>query len=390
MTISLISLDDTITIIYNKKHYVISTDSLNSEKLFKVVKLINKSPDYHDVLLPIFERFIVEDLAIDVQKYKRKHNEKLLSNLKCVEFKDNKICLKNLNFYLPDEFITELKNAQNQIEVNALVNFMYNLADNPFPDVRNRFFDYIKHNTLRLTPNGLVIMYRKVDIKSDVENVDLKVFLSSQYLKIKAQKKSPKNYTVFILEDNYGIFDFFSVNKPKFKYEDIEVLGNLHQMYNDSEKLVFTDNYTGKMNIKLLNKIKIPIDECDTDSDKKCSKGLHLSNYSWFKTNTFGTTGLMCLINPSDIVAIPLDNYPKIRTCAYYPVAVIDNKTIDEIEAIDLKVWDLDYFQINFTDKINKLINETALFNQLETVTNIKSFTKNEILSILNNRLLID
>ena len=228
-----------------------------------------------------------------------------------------------------------------------------------------------------------------------MQDQNFKVFLSSAYLKIKNQKKSPKNYSVYKLNDELGVILTEDIVKPKFQSTNHTVIGNLAELYNTTEELVFTDDRTRSMTIKLHNKIEIPISECDTNSNNTCSRGLHLSNYSWFKDNNFGTIGLMCLVNPSDIVAIPLDNYPKIRTCAYYPVAVIDNKTIDEIEAIEIKVWDLDYFKIDFMAKIENLFNKTSLFIKLqnledpEIITMVKaSLSESEMMEILNERFL--
>jgi hypothetical protein len=43
------------------------------------------------------------------------------------------------------------------------------------------------------------------------------------------------------------------------------------------------------------------------------------------KQNYYGTVGLLVLVNPANVVAVPtIDDYGKMRTCEYYPVAVID------------------------------------------------------------------
>lgn len=41
--------------------------------------------------------------------------------------------------------------------------------------------------------------------------------------------------------------------------------------------------------------------------------------------NYFGGVGLRVLVNPADIVAVPTQSdYGKLRTCAYYPINVIE------------------------------------------------------------------
>ena len=54
--------------------------------------------------------------------------------------------------------------------------------------------------------------------------------------------------------------------------------------------------------------IQIPIeyrDKCDTVQENTCSTGLHIGGRGWLKKNYYGNTGLACLINPADVVAVP-------------------------------------------------------------------------------------
>ena len=57
----------------------------------------------------------------------------------------------------------------------------------------------------------------------------------------------------------------------------------------------------------------------------------------------------MVLVNPADVVAVPPDdNYGKMRTCAYYPVSVVQFD--DEGKIISLSIED--GFEDDFIDKI--------------------------------------
>lgn len=46
----------------------------------------------------------------------------------------------------------------------------------------------------------------------------------------------------------------------------------------------------------------------------------------WLKKNYFGNVGLVCLVNPQDVVAVPTccEGYGKLRTCAYLPIGIAD------------------------------------------------------------------
>ena len=52
------------------------------------------------------------------------------------------------------------------------------------------------------------------------------------------------------------------------------------------------------------------------------NKTVHIGGTSWLERNYFGSVGLVCLVNPVDVVAVPWHNasYGKLRTCAYMPI----------------------------------------------------------------------
>ena len=84
---------------------------------------------------------------------------------------------------------------------------------------------------------------------------------------------------------------------------------------------IFTDHHSKTFKIRINEMVTLDRTECDHDSDVTCSKGLHLASYDWLKINYYGDTGLVCLCNPADVVAVPKrDNYGKLRTCAYLPI----------------------------------------------------------------------
>ena len=66
----------------------------------------------------------------------------------------------------------------------------------------------------------------------------------------------------------------------------------------------------------------------------------------WVRNNTYGSQLLMCLVNPSDIVAIP-GYESKFRCCRYFPVAEIQKSDLDKIEEDKLRVYDGDYDKVN-------------------------------------------
>lgn len=86
---------------------------------------------------------------------------------------------------------------------------------------------------------------------------------------------------------------------------------------------IFTDQYTHKMRIKIGEVVTKERESCNSDSNTECASGLHCAGASWLEKYYFGDTGLVCLVNPADVVAVPFrnENYGKLRTCAYLPIA---------------------------------------------------------------------
>ena len=71
------------------------------------------------------------------------------------------------------------------------------------------------------------------------------------------------------------------------------------------EEGVYTDHHSHTFRIRIGEMVTMPREKCDCDSNVSCSRGLHCSSVGWLKQNYFGNTGLACLINPADVVAVP-------------------------------------------------------------------------------------
>lgn len=116
-----------------------------------------------------------------------------------------------------------------------------------------------------------------------------------------------------------------------------------------SEPNVFTDHHTHKFKIKIGEMVTMPRDKCDSVQENTCSNGLHVAGKGWLKRNYFGNTGLACLVNPTDVVAVPpYDNYGKLRTCAYLPMAVIKYDECNDVIPLDVE----DGFDCSYVTKV--------------------------------------
>lgn len=96
---------------------------------------------------------------------------------------------------------------------------------------------------------------------------------------------------------------------------------------------VFTDEHSHTFTITIGKMVTMPREECDCNSDNECSRGLHIGGTGWLEKNYFGSIGLVCLVNPVDVVAVPWRNssYGKLRTCAYLPIAKAEYNSTNHI-----------------------------------------------------------
>lgn len=115
------------------------------------------------------------------------------------------------------------------------------------------------------------------------------------------------------------------------------------------EKNVFTDHHSHTFKIRIGEMVTMDRNKCDTVQENTCSTGLHIGGRGWLKENYFGDTGLACLINPADVVAVPpYDNYGKLRTCAYLPMDIIHYDETSNVIPLDVE----DGFDCSYVTKV--------------------------------------
>lgn len=115
------------------------------------------------------------------------------------------------------------------------------------------------------------------------------------------------------------------------------------------EENVFTDHYSYTFKIRIGEMVTMDRDKCDTIQENTCSTGLHIGGRGWLKKNYYGDTGLACLINPADVVAVPpYDNYGKLRTCAYLPMDIIHYDETSNVIPLDVE----DGFDCSYVTKV--------------------------------------
>ena len=115
------------------------------------------------------------------------------------------------------------------------------------------------------------------------------------------------------------------------------------------EEGVYTDHHSHTFKIRIGEMVTMPREKCNCDSNVSCSRGLHIGGKGWLKRNYYGNTGMACLIDPSQVVAVPnVENYGKLRTCAYLPIKVIKYNEHNDVIPLDVE----DGFDCSYVTKV--------------------------------------
>lgn len=322
-----------------------------------------------------------------------------IKNSKTLIIKDNSVYIPTIsNLTVPQMLAGKIAEAEACNDENALTaykNFWTLLSLNPNSEVRDNLFWFLDKWGMSVCKSGLIVAYRNVNLKSEgvKYNQKLTEAVSRYYYTIKNKKEDPKKYNIILINGEY----FIEYNN-NFRENSI-IIGNLAQLYenivfaNDEAGTVYTDEYTGTMEIRLGHVVSMPRADVD-ETQVSCSRGLHTGAKDWLKSNYFGNIGLKVLVNPADVCSVPKeDSYGKMRSCAYYPIQVI--KFDDFGNVADETVpdgFEVDFLhKISYEGKINEVDNDNYKLEIPQNLirTNIEETYKHlrEIAETINRKV---
>lgn len=179
---------------------------------------------------------------------------------------------------VPETLIDVIKEYHEKgFPLKAVVNFWMMLMLNLDKRIRNDLFDFINQHDFVLTDNGYLIVYKAVDIRTtNIIDDDLSYFINKSYNKVKKTwTTNPKRYIVYLdlNDDTYRLTKTSTADKWDLEEKEIEILGNLNDLYlkletklnDDIVEFPYTDKYTGKFKIKLGEPVKMLRNECNGD-----------------------------------------------------------------------------------------------------------------------------
>jgi hypothetical protein len=213
---------------------------------------------------------------------------------------------------IPEDFVSKIIEAEergDEVELRKFKNFWTLVSLNPDSRVRNNLFWFIRKWDMQITESGLLIAYRNADIKEEAKYTtdQVKAVINAYYKEKYINHNDPYQEVFFIGERMVNLGEVYD------------------EIVNGGGSPVYTDQYSHSTEIRLGHPVSIPREECDADQEHSCSRGLHTGAKGWLKQNYYGKVGLMVLVNPANVVAVPTrDSYGKMRTCEYFPIAIID------------------------------------------------------------------
>jgi hypothetical protein len=243
----------------------------------------------------------------------------------------------------------EAENNDDALE--AYKNFWILLSLNPDSRCRENLYWFLEKWGMKISKSGLFVGYRNADVYQKGNKVnytqDFMSYVVNQYNATETMGDNPREYwiakddndeekTYYTVKEGTSLFNVMK-DATIYSWYNLETTFKEIQAVNyDTRRLgdntIYTDHHSHTFKIKIGELVTMPRENCDTNSDVSCSRGLHLGASGWLKKNYFGTHGLVCLCNPAKVVAVPhVDDYGKLRTCEYLPIALVefdDNKDV--------------------------------------------------------------
>jgi hypothetical protein len=307
--------------------------------------------------------------------------EKIDSEL--FDYIDGNVFLKGYKVSMPGLLVDKIIDFKEKgIDYEPLINFWKLCMLNPNGEARKDLFKYLNHHkSFIITPTGYFVTYRRVKMFQKAESKDYIPFVTEQWAKKKAQKKSPKNFTVYLSEGTYRLVDEKSFSLFGKSRDGLE-LGNLDELYSkisEGDVDVYTDAHSRTTRIVIGQPVRIDRKDCNEDSGVECSRGLHTGTPKFVGGGYgFGDITVGCLINPMHVVSVPKYDTHKMRSCEYYPFAIL---SMDEINALDqskLEVFEHEYSTLE-VEELEKMLKETNIEEYLGKYDDASDDRKQEL-----------
>lgn len=380
-----------LTVVF-KDGTMVSKTGANQE-LFSAVKTADSQTTIENLMI---ER-IVEPKPVVKQEFETVEERELVSNNLEIffgnpdfEVKDKEVFLKGVNLAMPApviasfieileklevEFVNEdtdeeFNNLQEQLE--ALRMFWLKLALNTLPQSREDLLTFVRKNDVRITPNGNLVLYRRIVTKSGTDT-KLVSFVSQQYYRLKKEHQDTRHFAVAKVGDDYGLIDLRDyVGIGPVPFINLQVAYLELPTYDTNR---FTAWHGKGTDIRIGGIYKIPESGINLDNGVCTAGGLHAAAVD-YDYSGFGDLPVVVLVNPSKAITVPLNETGKLRTIEMFIACVNDKEHGVHFDDGALSAFDNEYHDLSL--------------NELEEAAKSKSFEKLSVLDTVPAVSLID
>lgn len=222
-------------------------------------------------------------------------------------------------------------------EYRSLKKFWLKCCLNPNAQSAEDLYTFLSNHHFKIDKHGNFYAYRRV-VSKGTSNQKLIEFVSNTYTKVKAVwKKKPSDYVVLNRPVTGYVF-----SKIGTEVEG-EIVGNLEKLYLDlpnMQEKSYTSAHTGREDYRIGEVVSMPRQYGDDNNTISCSKGFHAASKA-YDYSGFGDTPILVIINPMDVLAVPLNEVGKLRTSRWFFAATLDEEEEHILDDDQFDVTDL-------------------------------------------------
>ena len=307
-----------------------------------------------------------------------------------LEVRKSYVYAKGIDIAMPETVVREfmVRNG-NEKDTSALMKFWSLACLNPNADTRDRLFEFCDKHGIKLTDKGYLVVYRNADKKDAmVDDINL-----HDYIYASMPEWSSMGLDLDTTNISRNPEGKFEIHNEVTGYSDGgkdggTFIGNISELLNvfenSGQKVIYTDHYSRRTHIEFGKPVSLPESQIDSNPNNQCSKGLHVAGENWLTQNYFGDSGLICLVNPMNVRAIPYADRGKMRVKEYMAVGVAKYDDNGSIIGVPTKTFEHDYQTITASEIADMLknVNTTECSDEYLIPTEV---TESTIQTIFNN-----
>lgn len=292
-------------------------------------------------------------------------------------------------------------NLLNDVAYTSLKKFWLKCCLNPSAQSAEDLYTFLSNHKFKLDRHGNFFAYRRV-VKTTVatnyttgEN-DKVDFISNAYNKVKAvwKKKASAFYVRLDVNGEY------SISTSDTTGGENTVIGNLDALYKELPNMTenrYTDSHTRSFDYRVGKSVSMPRHEGNDDNTVSCSKGFHAASIK-YDYSGFGNTPILMIINPIDVLAVPLGEVGKLRVCRWFFAMTLPEKEKHILEDDSFDVTDLgdifeeecmsnlqEYVKTSFAEEVKRhtfaipQISATELNNVVSSLSKMKAIISKRV-----------